>query len=100
MPNGIADELYARYSEAQWNEWLTSRPGSAEVRLHYRRPNGDLTSALPSTRHRDYWSRGWVAVSIVDDDLEREINEARMPKAPDIFPRQATTAKAEKSPNR
>ncbi len=92
---GIDDALYRQYPAALWEEWLTSRPGSAEVRLVFRKPNGDLTSGIASSRFADYVKKNWVVVGIGDEVLEREINEARIPKAEDTFPRQ-TTAKAEK----
>ena len=41
-----------------------SRAWKGEVRVRYARPNGDLTSPLPSSRHLYYVSKGWVAASL------------------------------------
>lgn len=43
------------------------RAHKGELRVRYDRGNGDLTSALPSSRHGDYLSKGWTAVELAEE---------------------------------
>jgi hypothetical protein len=81
---GVDPALYAEleqtYSHKEIEDLFANRGGSKEIRVRYRRPNGDLTTFLPSTRHMSYaWEpRNWVAVeqekpAPVDAEIEVDI---------------------------
>jgi hypothetical protein len=71
--NGIDPTLEQRYPPALIARWFSANPRDGEVRVQYRRPNGDVTSYLPSTLHRYYSGvKGWVAVAIEGDSIADE----------------------------
>jgi hypothetical protein len=66
----LAAELAARgYTEADVARLFGRHAQQGELRVRYARPNGDLTSPLPSSRHMQYVAKGWTAASL---DIEAE----------------------------
>jgi hypothetical protein len=63
---GIGKLIQERYSEADL-QWLFGKfAHQGEIRVRYARPNGDLTSPMPSSRHMSYVQKGWIAQEIVE----------------------------------
>jgi hypothetical protein len=66
----LETDLAARgYSGEDVARLFNSRCYEGEIRVIYQRPNGDRTSALPSSRHMQYYGvKGWTAVAIADEE--------------------------------
>lgn len=63
----LAAEFTARgYSDNEVARLLGPMAHKGELRLVYSRPNGDLTTALPSSKHLYYVGKGFEAVAIAD----------------------------------
>ena len=63
----LAAEFTARgYSDNEVARLLGPMAHKGELRLVYSRPNGDLTTALPSSKHLYHVGKGFEAVAIAD----------------------------------
>src|SRR4051794_37782732 len=76
---GISEDIAERYSEADLQRLFGPMAHHGEIRIRYARPNGDLTSPLPSSRLLSYVSKGWVAVSIEEPDAAAPAAEIVVP---------------------
>ena len=73
---GVSEELLRdlqqRFTAVEIAQFFSGRANRGQILLTYARQNGDRTSALPSSRHMSYVSRGWTAVAIAADPFLRE----------------------------
>jgi hypothetical protein len=76
---GISREISERYSEADLQRLFGKFGHQGEVRVRYARPNGDLTSPMPSSRHMSYVQKGWVAQEIVEPEAAAPQIELSIP---------------------